>query len=267
MAMDCSRVARKLTRILFLVLMVQALRADASENPDSSPLPQESNRISSWSDTIGNPQEFEYSADGSRRRGGGTIDPRSLPDASVRVRRAPFALRPPRPGVRPERLPIPISSSWSASRRDEETAGPKLLGPELGLAAGLVCLLAAAWMWPSRPGEEELPGQSQPRQDPAPAVFRLERREFLPPEKPSPRIESPASPVTSPEPAGDLAPDFTIRHTWRAISLREQQLIDRWNCSPEKAAGRASLEEWLDARGKTQGVDITQLKEKLRRDV
>jgi hypothetical protein len=55
--------------------------------------------------------------------------------------------------------------------------------------------------------------------------------------------------------------------TWRAISLPEQQLIERWDRSREKDLGLASLDEWLDAVGDAGSVDISRLKAKLHRDV
>lgn len=53
--------------------------------------------------------------------------------------------------------------------------------------------------------------------------------------------------------------------TWRAIARQEQALIERWNVSADKAAGRASFEQWLDAQGPTPGVDAVLLKAKLAR--
>jgi hypothetical protein len=53
--------------------------------------------------------------------------------------------------------------------------------------------------------------------------------------------------------------------TWRAISRQEQKLIERWDSSPEKSLGLASLTEWLDANGRVDGVDLTLLKSKLYR--
>jgi hypothetical protein len=55
--------------------------------------------------------------------------------------------------------------------------------------------------------------------------------------------------------------------TWRAISWREQRLIEKWDASPEKATGKASFEEWLDAQGSVESVDAAMLKAKLCRDV
>jgi len=55
--------------------------------------------------------------------------------------------------------------------------------------------------------------------------------------------------------------------TWRAISQAEQQLIERWDLSREKALGAASLEDWLDRHAAAAGVDAARLKTKLHRDV
>jgi hypothetical protein len=54
--------------------------------------------------------------------------------------------------------------------------------------------------------------------------------------------------------------------TWRAVSLREQQLIEGWDASREKALGLASLTDWLGAKRRVEGVDIPLLQAKLRRD-
>lgn len=73
-----------------------------------------------------------------------------------------------------------------------------------------------------------------------------------------------ALPVTAQETFIDIRMPVS---TWRAISWREQRLIDIWDASPEKALGQASFEEWLDAQGNVEGVDLAMLNTKLSRDV
>jgi hypothetical protein len=90
-------------------------------------------------------------------------------------------------------------------------------------------------------------------------------------------IEAPPTPVAAravfrpaPEPVlGGPGPYVDTRMpvaTWRAITQPEQQLIERWDLSREKAVGAASLEDWVDRHAAGAGVDAARLKAKLRRD-
>lgn len=90
-------------------------------------------------------------------------------------------------------------------------------------------------------------------------------REWESSDEPAPAIVAWNPPAPVIEPVFDSDPFFA--ESWRAISAREQHAIDLWDRSLDKQLGLASLNQWLDHHAsELPGVDISSLKDKLRRD-
>lgn len=200
--------------------------------------------------------DFQSLADGSLQGRGDVIVAPAPGAASAKAlaagRAEPAKLSPsrvPQPLVSPEGL------AWQGKAK--EPPWQKLsLGLTLG---GAVCLLLGGFYENRRPGAPI---------DARPAARPSELKPSSAPRPKTPRTTSlPAS--SPPEPAAPSEPFVDTRMpvaTWRSISLAEQKLIEAWDRSPEKAAGRASLLEWLDAQP-ASCVDVARLKAKLARDV
>src|SRR5207302_4624654 len=98
---------------------------------------------------------------------------------------------------------------------------------------------------------------SQADMPPASVIMRDSRRSSSPARvAPSSLIftQTPVLTLNVPEPES-IDSQMPVA-TWRSISSREQKLLDLWDASKEKAPGRASFEDWLDAQGAVDGVDV-----------
>ncbi|MBI4677874.1 MAG: hypothetical protein HY748_09860 [Elusimicrobia bacterium] len=108
---------------------------------------------------------------------------------------------------------------------------------------------------------------------PAPSV---PRPPIGPVEPPGVAVRAPFAPAAPEPPASSLsgppaAPRPSLEGVrpaaWWAITKEEQRLLNLWAQSPEKAAGQASFEEWLDLnRNLAAGVNLKFLKDKLHRE-
>lgn len=140
------------------------------------------------------------------------------------------------------------------------------------LEGGLVLALAAAGLWRTLPTTDAAFVATPAIVDPVVSALATQgARAVAVPAPVLPALPMPtASPfiAESPAPALRVAEPFIDARmpvgTWRAISQREQALIESWDLSREKALGLASLEQWLDAHP-AAGVDVAALKSKLAR--
>ncbi|NNN07133.1 MAG: hypothetical protein HKL90_14665 [Elusimicrobia bacterium] len=195
---------------------------------------------------------FSQAADGAIERASlAAAEPAVSVDAgasagliSTRVARRDFAAEPPAvfvPRAAPPRAAWPV--------RDSALAATALEG-------GLVLALVAAGLWRALPATDEVPAATAATGDPMVCALAAPA-----PAAPSFVADSPAPAPRLPEPFVDARMPVG---TWRAISQREQALIESWDLSREKALGLASLEQWLDAHP-AAGVDVAALKSKLAR--
>jgi len=225
---------------------------------------------------ISDPADCKNFVEGSQRLPEGAAVPRTQlwPESSGRTAAGRSALSPSLPGLspRPERIAvIPPAPAFTSQPRAPVAANLQKLPPAGVAIFSLVIVglfaLSAKREFASEPAAEALPAEplaAAPGLDApalgAPAAISAPQ---------APLIETPAGRSilarleAAPEPFIDTRMPVS---TWRAITLREQQLIELWDASPEKALGRASFEEWLDAQGSVEGVDVPLLKTKLDRD-
>ena len=237
--------------LLLLILAAPAARAQSTPDQEDAAAKPAETQVDELRGKVGRPEDFQSFVEGSiAHQGGpsGTLEsarpsPSSLPPLSAP--RGELSRRPQAP-------PAPLND-WADRSQKEDHSLPLAQGlGVLGLTGILLGALAA--------GE--------------PAV---QTRRIAAPARPAPQISAPApqpAPEPSPlqaepaaqEPAAVFVDTRMPVSTWRAISLREQQLIDQWDRSPEKARGAASLTQWLGAQGRTDGVDVARLIAKLERD-
>jgi hypothetical protein len=239
------------------LLAASAAWAAPAKDQDSDAPRRAQSRAEAWRADVSSPENFSRFVEGAREHGGG------VPGPEPSARPAPPGA--PKPGLRPWLTPVPIRleqppfPSLRAASKEAAPARGFRLTPLVacGLGAGLGCLLLAL-------EESGSGGAAVSPPSAAPILRGLEPAAL--PEPMLPRAWTP--PAESAAPAAEpAAPDvYAPVSSWRAISWREQALIDRWDRSPEKALGRASFDEWLDARGAVQGVDIPRLKAKLYRE-
>ena len=212
-------------------------------------------RIKALGAEVDDASRFKAYAEGSRSLGAGAGDPAALVliEFSGQAVSEESRLSPTLPGFRPSRGGLPPMPALAPPLRNSDgEKRPAFPVAGLGIAA-LVALGCLAWRGSRSSG---------PVCSPMPA--------------PEASISSPDVPIVmtvSPPPAATSLParePFIDTRmpvpTWRAISQREQELIESWDGSTERALGRASFEEWLDAQGRVEGVDAARLKVKLRRD-
>ena len=136
---------------------------------------------------------------------------------------------------------------------------PDLQMRKLAAVLGLgLMLIAGSWLETPRELEPEAATEASPLP--------------LSAQRASTQVFGPSEPALGPSRFAEALaePDFIDTRmpapTWRAISWREQQIIESWDASPEKSSGLASLTEWLDAKGGAEGVNVPLLKAKLFRD-
>ncbi len=245
-----------LSAIVVVALAPSSRAADggsAQAQPPSSP-------IQDLKSGDARPEDFQRLVEGSREMSGNI----ELPGVSAKsVGRGPNArarLSPAQASLRPDGMSVPAAPVAAAAvRKTRLNVGGTSDLPVRKLAAvlGLGFFLIAASMLET-PAEH--PIGTELLQE-IPALRAL----------PSPVIRAPEPALAPSRFAEALAePSFIDTRmpapTWRAISLREQQFIERWDASREKALGLASLPEWLDGMAPVEGVDLHLFKAKLHRE-
>jgi hypothetical protein len=212
----------------------------------------ESKRLEQLQNDVGQPEDFKTFVEGSRPGNGDAPAPEAAArrDAAA-APRAP--LRAGRISSAPRREAPPPSAETAPEATPAGPSGDNV--PLRGMAAafGLGLLLVAAGLVLA-PGEADAPAA-------------LAAAEPLPEAPPAPAPPPAAAPAPPPAPPAATETVFIDTRmpapTWRAISWREQNLIERWDASREKALGLASLPDWLDSQGRVEGVDVPLLKAKL----
>ncbi|HXT01509.1 MAG TPA: hypothetical protein VN915_12605 [Elusimicrobiota bacterium] len=241
-----------------LAALAAASRAAAAELPRARPAPS---AVEDLDQGAVRPDDFKRVLEGSLERRGDVDAPDVLARgaagraAAIRLSRPERA---PRPGadVAPPTSPALAPRAGAAVR---EVWTPDLKTRKLAAALGLGLLLIAV-SWLETPRELEADGPAGAPEPPPPFRGPLP----APPRAPGPDLAPARLAEALAEP--DYVDTRMPAATWRAISWREQSLIESWDASPEKSAGAASLAEWLDAKGGAAGVDVPLLKAKLFRD-
>jgi hypothetical protein len=155
------------------------------------------------------------------------------------------------------RARIPLPASFAYQTRGTLPGKQEL--PQWPLASLGLTALAAAGLFAfvnnrgfrSEPGTGPIPAELPPAQ---PIAQIPAAREFLA------RLEAP---IERPEPYIDTRMPAA---SWRAITWREQNLIEMWDVSFEKSVGQP-FADWLDSQGPLEGMDSALLKAKLDRPV
>jgi hypothetical protein len=259
--MDSTTVRPRLlsSALLLLALAPLSRAADAG----SAKALRTPGSIQALTDDIGTPEDFSRFIEGSRGHQGGPGDPQVLgrrdgrgPGAALSLNKSPSA----------PRLESPSIPSAAAAPADARRSPPlfqtlartNLPVRKLAAVLGLGFMLIAASML-----ETPIESAPEPKPNTAPPA---------PPPRPRPAPVRPPEPEFAPSRFADALADRTFidtrmpAPTWRAISWREQKLIEGWSASREKSLGLASLTEWLDAKGGGEGVDVALLKAKLFRE-
>ena len=233
-------------------------RAASAPDRDADAVRRERSRAEAWRADVASPENFSRFIEGAREHRGGVPDPEPL------ARAAPRGAPPPR--LRPFLAPAPVhlDAPPLPSLRSPANAAVPARGSRFNfyatcvLAGGLACLLFALG-GESPDSAPESPSPTAPR--PAVRVAKF----FSFPEPSPPRVWTPPTQTYAPVDVAVFDAYAPIA-SWRAISWREQNLIEGWNRSSEKARGLASFGEWLDAQGEIENVDVPRLKAKLFRE-
>lgn len=255
MDLTAARRFRFLSALVVLALASSTRAAEPKPRKDSGP----SSSIEELPADISRPENFSRFVEGSQAKHGDVDAPRAFPNAGGRGPAAALSLSRSSTAPRLEGNFVPATPSAAAvplaAPRKPIDWTPGLPVLKLSAVAGLGFLLIAGSMlgtpFESHPAPEQL-GEGLPPVTVRPAAPETEAS-WGPAREESPRHE----------PFIDTRMPVA---TWRAVSLREQQLIEGWNASPEKALGLASLADWLGAKGRVEGVDIPLLQAKLSRD-
>ncbi len=237
-----------------LLLFLATASWAAPTRDDRSPDPK--NSVQRWQAETGDPVDFKDLADGSLKRQGGPADP----VAAQPRRAAPTTILPRRQDVRTRRRGEVPAAAFGFT---PEPLSERALGfawPSLALL-GAGALLLAWHGGPAAPGSTPLEPSALTKAPRIPAP----KTTFWEPVAPAPSVEE----FDKAHPEPQARPERYVRMptpSWKAITWEEQQLIDEWDHSQEKALGRASLEEWLDGRDSAATVDIRRLTAKIHRD-
>lgn len=246
---------RLLLSALVLTILAPSSRAAGSDSGEGR---RPSRAVEDLGGDIGRPDDFKRFVEGSRAKRSDVDAPRAVAPGDERGPLAPLRLSRPRTGLRPEGAPIPPTAAAegrrTAARRIVWT--PDLAARKLAAVLGLGFMLVAAGML-----ETPVDSAAEPEASWA-APLPRSRPSPLPPPEPGLAPSRFANALADPIFIDTRMPV----PTWRAISQREQRLIERWDASREKSLGLASLAEWIDAKGGVEGVDAPLLKAKLRRD-
>ena len=253
--------------ILFTVL-APASRAESSTTTEIPQQLASAVQIESLESDLSRPDSFGRYVEGSRLRSGDVAAPslggkRTAFDGG----RSRLSLSSPLSELRPDGMKVPAAfvGGTPAAPNDPRSI-PGLLMAGLVFAPILACGIAAGWS----ARREAIPETQTPQADgPSASVATRASRRIPAPARVEPSslifTQTPVLPLTVPEPES-VDPQMPVA-TWRSISSREQKLLDQWDASREKAAGRASFEDWLDTLAVIDGVDVAALKAKLQRDV
>ena len=236
------------------MLLALAPASRATVRPDAALSP--SSRLEDLRSRVDRPDNFQRFVEGSRPRQDGSDDPRAFaPRDAGRGSKAFQSLDRPQAGLRPESAPRPpVPAADSPKTLPNENAGAEL--PVRGMSAvlGLGLMLMATGLiidlLAPEPEPKPVPNESIP---------------LAPPPAPRPMEIARAAPVKVSAPKAPFIDTRMPAPTWRAISWREQELIERWNSSREKSLGMASLTEWIGVHGSVAGVDAPSLLAKLQR--
>ncbi len=253
------------TRTALLCLSLAAALsgvARAEKTPEKGTIAEKAAYVRSLDDAIGTQDGIDRMMDGLERR------PKLEPVLPVVVergesspRRSARQLAPSRYRFHSSRRGVPAVNLSLKEHRREERRLP--FGVSGGVAAmtilGLGLLAAGLTLASSSGGMPPPPAAKGPVSIPNSPPFRRSPLVFRPPPLP---VEQPAG-LPRPEPRAAPLP-----RSPRAISWAEELVIDAWTASPERAAGLASLEEWLDLKGcDYPEVDVDRLKAKIIREV
>ncbi|GEM_PF-1920406 len=251
-----------------LAVLLISWSASAARAADDQKAGSAADQVQALQSQISDPTDFKNYIEGSHRLPEGTAVPRAQlwPEAPGRAATRSAVLSPALPNLRPEHGAVPPASAFA-----DHTPMPVSDNlPRLPLTGLAVISLAAVGLLALSSKREFAPTPTAELLPAEPIVMAPTVDE--PAHLPAPEAPIPATPSarrllarleTPPEPFIDTRMPVS---TWRAISWREQRLIEKWDASPEKAMGKASFEEWLDAQGDVEGVDAARLKTKLCRD-
>ena len=246
---------------ILAALAFSALAASPAAVAETGKARGASNDVEDLQGDIARPDDFRKFVDGSRDRQGDVDAPEVSAQGGKRDPRAPF--RPGRKGSgpRPEGTSVPAAAVPAAGRAAESRSfawAPGLETRKIAAVLGLgLMLIAGSWL--ETPVEPEADAGPEPA---APLPARRPRPEPIRPPEPELAPSRLANALAEPAFIDTRMP----ASTWRAISWREQRLIDGWDASREKSLGLASLTEWLDSKAGAEGVNVPLLKAKLFRD-
>lgn len=253
--MDLRRAA------LCLALLLIAATAQAQEDPRQ----KTSAKLEVLQNQLSDPEDFKSYVEGSRRSPAAAFAPKTQiwPQSSgaaaigAPAKPAPIARIPLIPAGYRGRARIPLPASYAY--RPRSTLPGKQELPKWPLASLGLTALAVAGLFAfvnnkgfrSGPVPEPIPAELPPAQPitQTPAARELLSKIEAPIERPEPYIDT-RMPVAS----------------WRAISWREQHLLEMWDVSFEKSVGQP-FADWLDSQGPLEGVDAALLKAKLDRPI
>jgi len=251
---------------LFLSAMLLAAAAPASAAEDSGRQVSAAQRIQSLEGELSDPADFRSFVEGSHRLPEGAPVPRAQlwPQPSSQAAVPGAALSPAVSSFRPESGAVPPAPAF-VRRAPAPVAENLPKYPFQGLAAVALLTVGLFAFVGKREFQAAPAAEAWPMETPAwsgekpPSLYgyRVPAAADSSAQRLLARLEAPLEPFIDtrmPVP------------TWRAISLSEQRLIERWDASLEKARGQASFAEWLDAQGSVAGVDTALLKTKLSRD-
>jgi hypothetical protein len=238
-----------------LSALAPAPRAAAAVLPKKAPASASLDDLQSG---VARPDDFQRFVEGSRERADAAAAPRaSAPWSAGRAANAAGRLGAPRPGLSLEtaaRIPAPGAEGIKPPSAPIPGAELPLRGLSAVLGLGFMMIATSLIIDAISPAPAPEPLPAAPALEAAPAA--ASRFEF-------------SSAVARIEAAAEPAPFIDVRMpapTWRAISLAEQEVIERWDASREKRLGLASLTEWIGAQGSVDGVDLPLLQAKLHRD-
>lgn len=237
---------------MILVAFAPPSRAAGADSGKASP---PSSSIEDLQSGIDRPEDFQKIIEGSRARHGALDEPGFVARPKDRAAGASPRLDRPQSGLWLKGMPVPPTAAAERSGMPPSRYAFPAGLPVRKLAAvlGLGFMLIAASMLETPIERETEPLRESPSRFVPPSGARAPEPDLAPARAAGAVPDQPFIDTRMPAP------------TWRAISRREQQLIERWDASREKALGLASLPEWLDIKGPVEGVDLPLLKAKLHR--
>jgi hypothetical protein len=244
-----------------LLILWSAPAAQAEDNQQTQPA---ADQVQTLQSEISNPADFQNFVEGSHRLPASTAVPRAQlwPQSSGQTTAKKTPLSPALPKLSLERESIPPAPAYV----DHTPAPVSDNLPKYPLKGLALFSLAAAGLFALN-NKREFAAEASPTASNA-TVPTLDK-----PTPPAPETSITETPATHSllakleAPVEPFIDTLMPVPTWLAISWREQRLIETWDASSEKALGKASFEEWLDAQASLEGVDAAMLKAKLCRDI